>query len=132
MKLTLAEIKAAGLAAYHAGQLSAQGPEPACLYRDGAGRPCVIGAAMPEAFLDTDPEEDSFWGKSISDLVDDEYVEMDLEELPAARRLQAIHDRWAQIENYTIEPDEPCRLLPELQGLTIDDLKALLVAELTA
>lgn len=92
--LTLAEVRTAGLAAYHAKQLSAQGPTPACRYRDTVGRPCIIGAAM------TDDEADSI-GSSVP--VNVFHVRTNTgvpdtipEERNALSTLQTVHDCWAK------------------------------------
>lgn len=46
--LPLSLVIEKGRQAYLEGRLSAQGPTPACRYRDGSGRPCVIGAALSD------------------------------------------------------------------------------------
>jgi len=48
MYLDTTQVAKAALKAYKEGRLSAQGPTPECAYRDSSGRPCAIGAAIPD------------------------------------------------------------------------------------
>jgi hypothetical protein len=92
IKLTLAEVKAAGLKAYEEKRLSAQnvkGRRSRCFYRDHAGDPCVIGAAMTDrAARRFDRRDDP----SIAALVEDGLVETD--DRSTLSLLQAEHDAW--------------------------------------
>lgn len=88
MLLTPEIVKAAGLKAYEEGRLSAQGPTPACQYRDDSGRPCVIGAAIPDdhpglaEFNESVPVDGlTMW-------------HIQLQDVPTLRRLQGLHDSW--------------------------------------
>lgn len=47
--LKVRDVALAAKKAYDEGRLSAQGPTPACQYRDLSGRPCAIGAALTDA-----------------------------------------------------------------------------------
>lgn len=88
--LTLAQVREAGLKAYQEKRLSAQGPTPACRYRDESGRPCVIGAAL------TDPQAHQLEGAQISmgvkHLAMAWRIEMDRPNELAC--LQSAHDSW--------------------------------------
>ena len=92
--LTLDQVRAAGLAAYHAKQLSAQGPTPMCAYRDPSGRPCIIGAAMTESEVDaigSNVPVDVFYVRTNTDVPD-----TIPEERNALSTLQTVHDCWAK------------------------------------
>jgi hypothetical protein len=98
IKLTLAQVKAAGLKAYEEKRLSAQGPTPACKYRDMSGLPCVVGAALSDdeagrilAFKNEHGMPGSILGiEALSRLG---IVQADC--IGAIAGLQVIHDRWA-------------------------------------
>ncbi len=90
-KLTLADVKTKGLAAYNAKQLSAQGPTPACQYRDKSGRPCIVGAALPDDVALSLPQTQPVWG--LSGLV--KMVDADPKDQREIEDLQRIHDVWA-------------------------------------
>lgn len=85
--LTLAQVKKAGLLAYHEKRLSAQGPTPSCMYRDASGRPCVIGAALTDEQAAGIPES-----PLVSLIFGGMIVTGAIRGLP---RLQELHDRWA-------------------------------------
>lgn len=85
--LNLAKVRAAGLSAYNEKRLSAQGPTPACLYRDASQRPCVVGAAM------TDEEASGCSKAPVFSLVSDGFATTDnLRELGTG---QELHDYWS-------------------------------------
>jgi len=130
-KLTLSDVKAAGLAALYAGKLSAQGPTPECAYRDDHGRPCVIGAALPfdvvDCLIDVGQGDEK-----VSDLSSN-IVVTDPDELPKLARLQAIHDRWAQMEAGWLAPSTSIHDdNTDLIGLSTRELQVLLEKELTS
>lgn len=80
--LDVQTVARAALKAYKEGRLSAQGPTPACRYRDASGRPCAIGAAIPD---DVAAEWDN--------VSDSEFM---VGAPFALKRLQMKHDQWAQ------------------------------------
>lgn len=89
--LDVQTVARAALKAYDEGRLSAQGPSPACLYRDARGRPCAIGAAIPDdvaAAWDNADEPD------IAALIDQGVVTSS--DCSALARLQEEHDLWAR------------------------------------
>jgi len=120
--LTLAEVRTAGLAAYHAKQLSAQGPTPACAYRDASGRPCIIGAAMTDeeaASIGPAVPVNMFHHRALSGVPDT--LSEERTELSA---LQTVHDCWAKshkdrlearLLTYNIYP-APDRTVPDHAG----------------
>lgn len=88
--LLAADAISAARAAYKRGELSAQGPTPACKYRDDSGRPCAIGAALS-------PRMRAAWG-----LLKDASVYrlnyrgvLESDDMAALVRLQRAHDFWA-------------------------------------
>lgn len=88
IRLTLAQVKEAGLKAYHEKRLSAQGPTPSCMYRDASRRPCVIGAALTDEQAPDIPE------MAIGSLIREKVIVTNATRgLP---RLQEAHDRWAK------------------------------------
>ena len=50
--LNVRDVALAAKKAFDEGRLSAQGPTPACKYRDDSGRPCAIGAALSADEID--------------------------------------------------------------------------------
>lgn len=96
--------------AYLAGRLSAQGPTPACDYRDVSGRPCVIGAAMSE-------EEAEGLRGTVCLLLARGEVRTNAPVFLG--KLQNAHDDWAKSRRPSAEADL-CRLLslpiPQTQG----------------
>lgn len=86
LRLTLAAVKEAGLKAYNEKRLSAQGPTPACKYRDDSGRPCIIGASIPDDIAATLRQSAPVW------LLRSNGVHIDSEEICY---LQRLHDAWA-------------------------------------
>lgn len=86
LSLTLAAVKEAGLKAYNEKRLSAQGPTPACRYRDDSGRPCIIGASIPDEIAATLPSQYPVW------LLRSYGVHIDSETICY---LQRLHDAWA-------------------------------------
>lgn len=121
--LTLADVKAKGLAALEAGQLSAQGPTPMCAYRDPSGRPCIIGTVLPDDFIDEHINEKPVYLLPL--------VEIEPIELCALSRLQSIHDRWAQVASGVSDPEDFWPHDEALIGLDATELEALLRKELT-
>lgn len=89
--LTLADVKAKALAAYNEKRLSAQGPTPACMYRDPSGLPCIIGAAMTDEEAEALTREDNVVG--VATLRSRGRVKMD-HNLDLAKG-QELHDSWA-------------------------------------
>lgn len=90
--LTLAQVKEAGLKAYHEKRLSAQGPTPGCFYRDPSGRPCVIGASL----ADEDAKRfDAQAVSAVSALCGMYFIKISASELGPIAELQQWHDRWA-------------------------------------
>lgn len=127
-KLTLADVKAKGLEAYKAGRLSAQGPTPACQYRDASGRACVVGAALPDELAD------SLGGLNfavLQTLIDDNVVYVSDDEEYEIARLQVLHDRWANLVSGKVEPGSLCVFADDLDDLTAAEIEAVLVEELT-
>lgn len=90
-ELTLADVKAKGLAAYHAKQLSAQGPTPACQYRDKSGRPCIVGAALPDDVALPLQQTQPVWALRGA-------IDYNPDELREIQDLQLIHDAWATLQ----------------------------------
>jgi hypothetical protein len=89
IKLTLAQVKAAGLKAYEEGRLSAQGPTPQCAYRDVSGLPCVIGAALPDEVADNPSTN----GVNVEGLLTRKLITT--RALTSLMILQEAHDEWA-------------------------------------
>lgn len=85
LKLTLAEVKTQGLKAYNEKRLSAQGPTPRCNYRDPSGRPCIVGAAIPDDIASKLPQTAAAWS------LRGEGVEIAC----GITHLQKLHDAWA-------------------------------------
>lgn len=127
--LTLADVKAKGLAAFTAGQLTAQGPNPVCKYRTVDNRVCIVGAAIPEGSFDTG----NYNLMRITELAVEKVVEINPEELPAIQRLQTIHDRWCHLQQGGSlgDPNRECPV-QELIGMNADQVKAVLERELTS
>lgn len=77
--------------AYLAGRLSAQnGVQARCFYRDEAGFPCVIGAALSD---EAAKSFDRLGGISVSALLSDGMIKTPVPEFLVA--LQLAHDDWA-------------------------------------
>lgn len=88
--LDVQTVARAALKAYEEGRLSAQGPTPACRYRDASGRPCAIGAAIPD---DVAASWDSLNGGSgVYTLIG--AGEATTDGAIALMRLQDVHDLW--------------------------------------
>lgn len=95
LTLNKLDVARAAAKAYREGRLSAQGTKPFCAYRDGSGRPCVIGAAIDD---DTAKAWDTYYGehpgsavRSLSRrglLVSDD--------IDALEDLQSFHDAWVR------------------------------------
>lgn len=94
INLTLAEVKKAGLKAYEAGELSAQGPAPQYFYRDANNRPCVIGAVLTDEdynfLVDTEWDQSDILSLHERGLV----VFPSKSEARVARKLQHLNDDW--------------------------------------
>lgn len=91
IKLTYAEVVEAGRKAYLAGELSAQGLRPACMYRDDSGRPCVVGAALSTEQAEFIRQAGQN-ATAISMLIEDGTVSTRAN--AALPRLQSAHDDW--------------------------------------
>lgn len=86
------DVARAAAKAYREGRLSAQGRTPKCKYRDPAGCPCVIGAAIDD---ETAKTWDGLVGStSVSWLQEIGYILTDDQE--ALVDLQIAHDNWAK------------------------------------
>lgn len=129
-QLTLAAVKKAGLKALNEGRLSAQGPKPKCLYRDPEGNPCVVGAALPDEVA-AQIKANSSNARPVSGLMSEGLIQVPDDEYSAIRRLQGIHDRWAQVKSGKTQPYAPTSLY-SLRGLDADQLEARLREELSA
>lgn len=118
LHLTVQGVKAAGLKAYNEKRLSAQGPTPACKYRDDSGRPCIIGASIPDDIAATLPQSAPVW------LLRSNGVHIDSEEICY---LQRLHDAWATSFS---NPTNAARILNEPKIQTPEYYEAKLVAAL--
>jgi hypothetical protein len=95
IKLTLSQVIEAGRKAYLEGRLSAQGPNPVCRYRDPAGRPCVIGAALSDADATAfDRRYGNGENSGVADLAAAGLLHLEGDEEDFIQ-LQAAHDDWA-------------------------------------
>lgn len=108
IKLPKALVIEKATEAYQAGRLSAQGPHPACVYRDADGRPCVVGAAL------SDPDARRLiddGGLAIESLIYDGVVRTNAPRW--LQRLQEAHDQWCSTDGKTrvIGHRELCKLL---------------------
>lgn len=90
INLPLAKVVKAARKAYDEGRLSAQGPTPACRYRDRSGRPCAIGAALTDKRA---RECDGYGASDIPSLVRSGALVTD--DVDALDNLQIAHDYWA-------------------------------------
>lgn len=93
--LTVKSIAQAALKAYDEKRLSAQGPTPCCAYRDPTGRPCAVGAGLPDdlaAQLDVAIHGGSM---PIEDAAYAGYVSIARADAFQLRELQKAHDAWA-------------------------------------
>ena len=129
--LTLADVKTKGLAAYHAKQLSAQGPTPACRYRDASGRPCIVGAALPDDVAAT------LRGSTPIGHIRSDVIEIDRGEQTQISDLQKIHDAWATLMGVSSYREETAgRLLEGVKNVGFTEvnptnIEALLVERLS-
>lgn len=94
--LELRTVALAAKKAFDEGRLSAQGPTPACEYRDCSGLPCAIGAALSDDFARGLPKNANVWAMRETGLITTDDFE-------GLRNLQDAHDRW------TDEPSSPER-----------------------
>lgn len=84
------EVALAALKAHAEGRLSAQGPTPACRYRDKSGLPCAIGVVL------TDECARSIGNVNVLGLVQDGVISAD--DVGALLLLQNAHDDWSNYE----------------------------------
>lgn len=88
--LPIRDVALAAKKALDEGRLSAQGPTPACEYRDKSGRPCAIGAAISD-------EDVTYLEGELSTGIFDLYGEglVTTDDLSQLCELQGSHDNWA-------------------------------------
>lgn len=86
--LELRTVALAAKKAFDEGRLSAQGPTPACRYRDAAGRPCAIGAALSDDFARSLRQHENVWALRETGIITTDDFE-------GLRKLQNTHDSWA-------------------------------------
>lgn len=102
--LTYTAVLAAGRKAYEEKRLSAQGPTPACLYRDESGCPCVVGSAMERETISVLVAAN--YNSSRVQLIPNRIVDFASEEdKQDIMCLQRSHDNWCMA----------------LEGVTVDD-----------
>lgn len=99
--LTKDAVFAAARKAYEEGQLSAQGPNPQCRYRDTVGLPCAVGAAVDPDEL-TKENRERFFENEIGSVGSLSFRKLfnipSREQEMAILALQASHDAWASAE----------------------------------
>jgi hypothetical protein len=94
--LTIEEVKAAARAAYDAGTLTAQHPDPTmrrCVYDVGDGYRCAIGCALSASTIDALVAADMNDAVGVIRLDDDGIIALDRR--GDAENLQCAHDTWA-------------------------------------
>lgn len=97
--LTIADVRAKGLAALRAGKLTAQAEryqDRRCAYVvDAAGCRCIIGAALPpealQRVMDTQMNHASFF-----QLLDAKIISASPSEQDELMKAQVLHDNWAR------------------------------------
>lgn len=98
--ITLEDVLTAGRKAYEEKRLSAQGPTPACSYRDESGCPCVVGAAMTDETV----EKVQFQGNDgsrVHQLNTKNLIHIPQEDLVAVGDIQNLHDEWTRAVRMT-------------------------------
>ena len=95
--LTARDTAIAALKAYDEKRLSAQGPTPACMYRDKSGLPCAIGAAInDEQHAEYTPSG------TIGFMIASGVITVSPEDRYPLQRLQDLHDAWATNINLSV------------------------------
>lgn len=101
-RLTVREVALAAKKAFDEGRLSAQGPTPACEYRDKSGLPCAIGAALPDHVANRSE------GCTVEELRSRGTVALSEPAVNALSDLQDAHDDWchARLGLFGLQPAE--------------------------
>lgn len=100
IKLNLRDVALAARARYEAGTLSAQAPDPDCVYRTrqkGVTYACAIGAALNPADLRALKRANpQYGGRTFQTRVIGSLDGWDSDDEEGVQKLQEAHDSWAQ------------------------------------